>query len=130
MHISTLPTLLLAASALALPTKNPSLQPRTPPSTDLIIRGWNATTADCDWLNPHAFGEMGPAEDTWGDGGNYDSYSLSRALAANETLQLYGTSGGDYCGTLLYPVSGLAAGCYQTAGTAEAFSCMKMVTSS
>ena len=73
---------------------------------------------------------MGPAEDTWGDGGNYDSYSLSRALAANETLQLYGTSGGDYCGTLLYPVSGLAAGCYQTAGTAEAFSCMKMVTSS
>ena len=39
MHISTLPTLLLAASAIALPAKNPSLQPRTPPSTDLIIRG-------------------------------------------------------------------------------------------
>lgn len=73
---------------------------------------------------------MGPSEDTWGDGGNYDSYSLDRDLAANETLQLYGTSGGNYCGTLLYPVSGVKAGCYQTSGTGEMFSCIKMVTAS
>lgn len=40
---------------------------------------------------------MGPTEDTWGNpaGGSYDSYSLSRDLAANETLQLYATSGGN-----------------------------------
>ena len=74
---------------------------------------------------------MGPSEDTWGNpsGGSYDSYSLSRDLAANETLELYSTSGGSYCGTLLYPVSNLKAGCYQTSGAAEVFSCIKMTTS-
>ncbi|CAF9922806.1 MAG: hypothetical protein ALECFALPRED_002230 [Alectoria fallacina] len=135
MHISTLPTLLLlfAASTLALPAKNPTtttLQPRTPPSTELTIRGWNTSSGDCNWDNPHAVGEMGPSVDVWGDYGNYDSYSLSRDLAANETLQLFSQAGGDFCATLIYPVSGLQAGCYQTSGTAQLFSCMRMVTSS
>ena len=65
--------------------------------------------------------------DTWGDGGSYTSYSLSRDLAANETLQVFASSGGVDCGTLLYPVSGIKAGCYQS-GTAGSFACMKMIT--
>lgn len=125
MHSYALATLLFAVSALA----SPVLNSRIAPSTDLVIRGWNATTFDCNLENPHLWGEMGPpSEDTWGDGGMYDSYSLSRDLAANETLNLYSTSGGSYCGTLLYPISNLKAGCYQTS-TSEMFSCMKMATS-
>lgn len=84
---------------------------------------------DCNWRNPHAWGEMGPNEDTWGNGGSYTSYALSRDLAADEILQLYSKSGGSYCGTLLYPVSNVKAGCYQT-GPGEEFSCMKMTASS
>lgn len=91
---------------------------------------WNTSSGDCNWDNPHAVGEMGPSVDVWGDYGNYDSYSLSRDLAANETLQLFSQAGGDFCATLIYPVSGLQAGCYQTSGTAQLFSCMRMVTSS
>lgn len=121
MHTYALATLLFAASAWA----SPILQGRTGPSADLVIRGWNSTTFDCNLDNPHLYGEMGPSEDTWGDGGSYDSYSLSRDLAANETLTLYSTSGGSYCGTQMYAISNLKEGCYQTS-TSEMFSCMKM----
>ncbi|KAL9064340.1 MAG: hypothetical protein Q9161_008940 [Pseudevernia consocians] len=128
MYTSALSALLFAASAFAVPVSE-SIIARTAPSTELTIRGWNATTFDCNWENPHNYGEMGPNEDTWGNpaGGSYNSYSLSRALATNETLQLFSTSAAGYCGTLLYPISGLSAGCYQTSGT-ETFSCIKMVS--
>lgn len=74
---------------------------------------------------------MGPDEDTWGNptvGSSYNSYSIDRDLAANETLNMYSTSGTEYCGTFLYSSSSLTQGCYQ-AGTNESFSCIKMTTS-
>lgn len=71
---------------------------------------------------------MGPSEDTWGDGGSYDSYSLSRDLAANETLQLYSPNVENMCIDVLYHVSGLKAGCYQTQGSGEMVSCIEMTT--
>ena len=67
---------------------------------------------------------MGPNMDDWGDGGNYTTYSLSRTLLANESLELYTYDGADRCGQYLYNYELIAGNsCYdQPAG----FSCMKM----
>ncbi|KAM0798569.1 hypothetical protein BDR22DRAFT_964539 [Usnea florida] len=133
MYTTTLTTLLLFTTSLALALPS---QKRTPPSTLLEIRAvsplplqWNTTDLTCNLLNAHEFGEMGPSEDTWGDGGSYNSYSISRSLAANETLNLYSQSGGNNCGEFLYSLTGgTAMGCYE-AGSGEEISCMKMATS-
>lgn len=55
---------------------------------------------------------MGSSEDKWGDDGSYDGYSLSRDLAASETLQVYSPGeGGTWCLDTFCSVSGLLARC-------------------
>ena len=69
---------------------------------------------------------MGPNMDIWGDGGNYTTYSLSRGLLANESLELYIYDGGARCGSFLNNYEGVGVvgnKCYpQPVG----ISCMKM----
>ncbi|KAF6233106.1 hypothetical protein HO173_008650 [Letharia columbiana] len=129
MHTSVVSALLFAACAFSLPAEQKkSVVARTAPATPLLIRGWNVTDPTCNLDNIHALGFMGPNEDTWGNGGWYTTYSLSRALAANETLNLFASAGGNNCGTFLYSVpAGTANGCYEL-GDNQEFSCMQMGT--
>ncbi|CAF9942469.1 hypothetical protein IMSHALPRED_003697 [Imshaugia aleurites] len=125
MHVPTLSALLFAVSAFAAPVDhNDGLIAR---DADLVIRMWNTTTFDCNYDNPHIWAQVSPGVAAMGPGGFYDSYSLSRDLASNETLGLFSASGTNPCGNILYNITNLDAGCYETEGTSETFSCIQYV---